>query len=267
MRPTALPSAEPRILWCGHGRSSFARGRTGRFLVRLRSPAPCPHGLPRARRRARGRRRHGDGARGPAHDRFRAGPERARRAAPARARPRPGDHPDRRARRHLRLVGDRAAVSLDLDPRGRRTPPPPPPRLALPARPRARRATARRDAAAAARPVCRPGRGLVVISATEAPAHGPGFLARKDLGALFALVRDDGRRLIGPTVRDGAVMLDELDGPDALPEGIRESQTPRRWPSSASAPASWPRSRSRIASCWAGPSRIRTMPRAADPRS
>src|SRR3989304_1146259 len=50
----------------------------------------------------------------------------------------------------------------------------------------------------------RPGGGLVVISATEAPAHGPGFLARKDLGALFALVRDDGRRLIGPTVRDGA---------------------------------------------------------------
>ena len=68
-----------------------------------------------------------------------------------------------------------------------------------------------------------------MISATEAPAHGPGFLARKDLGALFALVRDDGRRLIGPTVRDGAVMLDELDGPDALPEGIRESQTPGRY--------------------------------------
>ena len=39
----------------------------------------------------------------------------------------------------------------------------------------------------------------------RAQLDGPGFLARADLQVLFDLLREDGRRLIGPTVSDAAI--------------------------------------------------------------
>ena len=52
----------------------------------------------------------------------------------------------------------------------------------------------------------------MVISASRQPRggrstiEGPGFLARADLQVLFDLLREDGRRLIGPPVADGTIV-------------------------------------------------------------
>jgi sulfhydrogenase subunit beta (sulfur reductase) len=57
------------------------------------------------------------------------------------------------------------------------------------------------------------------------PAHPARFLPRADLGVLFQVLRDEGRRVIGPTVVDGAVVYDELDGVEALPAGWTAEMT------------------------------------------
>ncbi len=44
------------------------------------------------------------------------------------------------------------------------------------------------------------------------------------LKALFGVLRDDGYTLIGPTVRDGAIIYDALDGVDDLPAGKSDEQ-------------------------------------------
>src|SRR5688572_33417910 len=44
-------------------------------------------------------------------------------------------------------------------------------------------------------------------------------LPRQQLGRLMERLQDGGRQVIGPTVRDGAVMLDEIDTVDQLPVG------------------------------------------------
>jgi ferredoxin len=54
-------------------------------------------------------------------------------------------------------------------------------------------------------------------------------IGRDGLEALFRALRDDGRRVIGPTVRDGAIVLAELDSVAALPEGWTETQAPGRY--------------------------------------
>ncbi len=46
------------------------------------------------------------------------------------------------------------------------------------------------------------------------------------LGDLLALLVDEGRTLIGPTVRDGAIVYDEIGGLSELPEGWTASQSP-----------------------------------------
>jgi hypothetical protein len=49
-------------------------------------------------------------------------------------------------------------------------------------------------------------------------------LARAGLDALLAALRDDGYVLVGPTVRDGAIVYRKIDGADDLPIGWREEQ-------------------------------------------
>ena len=45
------------------------------------------------------------------------------------------------------------------------------------------------------------------------------FLPRAELDRLFEALAGDGRRIIGPTIADGAVVYDELDSPAGLPHG------------------------------------------------
>jgi sulfhydrogenase subunit beta (sulfur reductase) len=49
---------------------------------------------------------------------------------------------------------------------------------------------------------------------------------RDGFGALLQALIDDGRELIGPTVRDGAIVLDALRGIGDLPRGIGDTQAP-----------------------------------------
>ena len=59
----------------------------------------------------------------------------------------------------------------------------------------------------------------------QAAAASQCFLAREDLGALIDAVRDSGRRLVGPTVREGAIVYDEIQTAADLPVGWRDEQS------------------------------------------
>jgi ferredoxin len=52
---------------------------------------------------------------------------------------------------------------------------------------------------------------------------------REGLGRLFAELSADGRTLVGPTVRDGAIVLGEIAGVGDLPEGWTERQDAGRY--------------------------------------
>jgi sulfhydrogenase subunit beta (sulfur reductase) len=56
-----------------------------------------------------------------------------------------------------------------------------------------------------------------------------GVLPASELSALFAALRADGRTVIAPTERDGALLFDDVDGPAALPAGRTEEQGPGRY--------------------------------------
>jgi NAD(P)H-flavin reductase len=56
----------------------------------------------------------------------------------------------------------------------------------------------------------------------------PVFLARQDLEMLIQALRRDGRQVIGPTIADGAVMLDEIDSVDDLPVAWGVNNAPGR---------------------------------------
>lgn len=58
---------------------------------------------------------------------------------------------------------------------------------------------------------------------------GGGLLARADFGSLLAALGADGRTVIGPTVRDGAIVYDEVTRVEDLPIGWRDEQTPGRY--------------------------------------
>jgi len=68
----------------------------------------------------------------------------------------------------------------------------------------------------------------VVIEAVD-PARALGFLARANLDRLIELLREDGRRIIGPTLADGAVVYDEVRSVDDLPAGWGATQAPGRY--------------------------------------
>ena len=82
-------------------------------------------------------------------------------------------------------------------------------------------ASPQRHAHAAARPVRAAG-GRAVVTATTAPA----FLPRAELGRLLDLLHGDGRRIIGPTVREGAIVYDEVTTAADLPAGWTATQAP-----------------------------------------
>ncbi|HEX8941124.1 MAG TPA: 4Fe-4S dicluster domain-containing protein [Candidatus Limnocylindrales bacterium] len=67
---------------------------------------------------------------------------------------------------------------------------------------------------------------MLSLHAASSPAF---FLARADLGRLLDLLREDGRRLIGPTVRDDAIVCDEIRGVADLPAGRGDRQAPGRY--------------------------------------
>ncbi len=49
-------------------------------------------------------------------------------------------------------------------------------------------------------------------------------LERGDLDRLFAALREDGYELVGPTVRDGAIIYDTIESADDLPAGVTDRQ-------------------------------------------
>jgi sulfhydrogenase subunit beta (sulfur reductase) len=57
-----------------------------------------------------------------------------------------------------------------------------------------------------------------------AASAAPLVLGRDDLDGLFHALRDAGYRVVGPTVRDGAIVLDDLTTPADLPLGVGELQ-------------------------------------------
>jgi sulfhydrogenase subunit beta (sulfur reductase) len=65
--------------------------------------------------------------------------------------------------------------------------------------------------------------------ATGRPTTGRWFLARRNLQVLIDVLRDDGRTVIGPTVADGAIVLDEVRSVDDLPAGWHDDQGPGRY--------------------------------------
>lgn len=78
------------------------------------------------------------------------------------------------------------------------------------------------------------------------------WLARADLDRLIALLREDGRKVVGPRVRDSAIVYDEIERAADLPVGVNDVQAPGRYRLAsapdersgrafdfASSPASW----------------------------
>ncbi len=63
-----------------------------------------------------------------------------------------------------------------------------------------------------------------MTSAATAPTTA--FLLREDLDRLLDALRADGRSIVGPTVRDGAVVYEEIATADALPVGWRSDVAP-----------------------------------------
>jgi len=55
------------------------------------------------------------------------------------------------------------------------------------------------------------------------------FLARGDLDALIEAIRATGRRVIGPTIREGAIVYDEVATAADLPAGWRDEQSAGRY--------------------------------------
>jgi sulfhydrogenase subunit beta (sulfur reductase) len=64
---------------------------------------------------------------------------------------------------------------------------------------------------------------------SQAAAAKQWFLARKDFGALIDRLRESGRRVIGPIVRDGAIVYDEIQSAAELPTGWRDEQSAGRY--------------------------------------
>jgi ferredoxin len=52
------------------------------------------------------------------------------------------------------------------------------------------------------------------------------YLARDGLDRLIRVLAEQGYEVVGPTVRDGAIVLDRIDGLADLPVGVREEQGP-----------------------------------------
>ncbi len=64
---------------------------------------------------------------------------------------------------------------------------------------------------------------------SQTPAARQWFLARSDLEALIEAIRATGRNVIGPTIRDGAIVYDEIQSAADLPAGWRDEQSAGRY--------------------------------------
>jgi len=63
--------------------------------------------------------------------------------------------------------------------------------------------------------------------ATKRPTvEAAGWMMRQGLGTLFAVLRASGYRVIGPTVRDNAILYEPLDDADQLPRAVQDEQAP-----------------------------------------
>jgi len=73
------------------------------------------------------------------------------------------------------------------------------------------------------------------IPAPTAPGNGavidetPRFLRRDAFDRLLGALHDDGRRIIGPRIGDGAIVYDEITSVADLPAGWRDEQAPGRY--------------------------------------
>jgi len=68
-----------------------------------------------------------------------------------------------------------------------------------------------------------------VIGPAPDPAVPIGFLVRADLQRLIDALHDDARRVIGPTIGDGAIVYDDVRTVAELPAGWRADQAPGRY--------------------------------------
>ncbi|MFV2063821.1 MAG: hypothetical protein ACC726_09970, partial [Chloroflexota bacterium] len=55
------------------------------------------------------------------------------------------------------------------------------------------------------------------------------WLPRAGLDRLIALLREDGRNVIGPTLRDSAIVYDEIESIADLPTGVNDEQAPGKY--------------------------------------
>ena len=71
------------------------------------------------------------------------------------------------------------------------------------------------------------------MNATPAPSQTAAarqwFLAREDIGALIEGLRETGRSVIGPTIREGAIVYDEIQAAADLPSGWHDDQAAGRY--------------------------------------
>jgi ferredoxin len=74
-----------------------------------------------------------------------------------------------------------------------------------------------------------PGQRAVRERGTSAGEAGPRWLAPADLERLLDALRARGHRVLGPVVRDGALVFDDVCGLDDLPRGWRDAQAPGRY--------------------------------------
>ncbi|SRR5581483_8426294 len=78
------------------------------------------------------------------------------------------------------------------------------------------------------------------MSATGVPRISASVvLPKAALQGIFANLRDAGFTLIGPTARDGAVVLDEIRNIEELPVGVRDEHRPGHYRLSKSADGQW----------------------------
>jgi len=70
---------------------------------------------------------------------------------------------------------------------------------------------------------------VVTEQAMPSTTDSAGWLARADLQALLDQLAADGRRIVGPTTGDGAVVYDEIHTVDELPHGVTADQAPGKY--------------------------------------
>ena len=70
---------------------------------------------------------------------------------------------------------------------------------------------------------------MVAMSSDSATGEIAGFMPPSALDALLAVLRATGYRVVGPQVRDGAIVYDTLDQAVQLPRGVGDDQAPGRY--------------------------------------